>query len=109
VYLITNFEPSVKTNSFVGVSTDPVAAVAERCRPRGVSGGANESWRLELVFGPLSAVQAEASRDTWRATSRGIASRRRTGYRLFAALRSRAGPQPAIYDAQVDAAPPAPD
>ena len=84
VYLITNFDPTVKTNSFVGVSTDPEVALANQHTSSKIQTTAN-AWRLELVIGPCpSKHDGEVLRDAWTAKSRGITSRRNTGIKLFA-------------------------
>jgi hypothetical protein len=99
VFLVTNFEPSVKTNSFVGVSDDPVVSLAAKRAQKPLAN--NESWRLEIVIGPFTAAAAAACGDSWRTMSRGISSRRRKGYELHAALRGAAGGALCIFDAQV--------
>ena len=84
VYLITNFDPTVKTNSFVGVSTDPEVSLTNQHTTSKMQSGVN-AWRLELVIGPCPSKQdSEMLRDAWTAKSRGITSRRNTGKKLFA-------------------------
>ena len=83
VYLITNFDPTVKTNSYVGVATDPERALVMQRASAKIQSDTN-SWRLELVVGPCpSQNEAEQLRDEWTAKSRGITSRRNTGKKLF--------------------------
>lgn len=83
VYLITNFDPTVKTNSFVGVAQDPEADLNSQHYTAKAQSGVNP-WRLEIVIGPCPSQEAsESLRDVWTARSRGITSRRNTGKRLF--------------------------
>jgi hypothetical protein len=90
VYLCTNFNPSMKTNSCVALGEDPVDAV-ERAGATADAGqrGALKAgdWRLEIVIGPF-AKKATVDRlaKKWRNSSRGITSRRKEGYKMFARL-----------------------
>lgn len=85
VYLKTNFDPTVKTNSFVGVSADPVQELKKSQSKRSKLQSSRHTWRLELVLGPYTdRAEADDTREKWTASSRGIKSRRATGLQLFA-------------------------
>jgi|TARA_B110000902_G_scaffold33260_1_gene35460 hypothetical protein len=110
LYLCTNFNPSIKTNSCVATSSNPVADVQRAKRPAAAAkpaGGCLPSgdWRLELVMGPFpSRKAADKLKKQWRKNSRGITSRRREGYKLFAALRASSGRRVGLYDAAMEPA-----
>ena len=88
VFLATNFAPSVKTNSFVGVSEDPLRAL--QSKEAGSVASSKNKWSLEIVIGPFyKPKRAKACCEDWRTKSRGIASRRRKGYELFRLQQTR--------------------
>jgi hypothetical protein len=102
LYLCTNLDPSIKTNSRVALSADPERAVSAAQRPAAQVGG----WRLDLVIGPVGSRSAgERLVKSWRHSSRGIASRRKEGYKLFAQLSAepsrRGEPAAELFDAGV--------
>lgn len=88
VYLITNFQPNVKTNSYVGVSTDPLADLTQhQSGAISLTRVSAASWRMELILGPMVREKSDEIRSLWTSKSRGIESRRSKGLRLHKALR----------------------
>lgn len=84
VFLITNFEPAVKTNSYVGSGEDPQQQLQERqIGDLPTARFDSAAWRLEMIIGPFSKIEAVQTRDTWTTSSRGIESRRQTGIKLY--------------------------
>ena len=110
LYLCTNFNPSIKTNSCVATSRDPVADVQQAATPAAAAKQApgrlqSGDWQLEIVMGPFaSRTAAEKLKKQWRNKSRGITSRRREGYKLFERLRARRGAEIRLYDAAMKTA-----
>ena len=98
VYLFTNLEPCVKTNSFVGIAQNPLDELQKRHEDNTetsewrtnatvTSDKGSKGWRLELVLGPFSnKAGAQTIRDTWRKRSRGIVSRRKAGMKIWREL-----------------------
>lgn len=86
-YMMVNFMPDQKINTFIGESELPPLMVT-RHNQRRVKGSkstksAAGSWILEMIIGPFPDIdKASQFGKNWRSNSRGIPSRRKRGRTL---------------------------
>lgn len=86
-YLMVNFQPEQKINTYIGKTKDPPKKVEEhnqrKAKGQKTTKAAAPYWSLEMIIGPFNDKgSAIEFRDKWKQKSRGIQSRRQRGLDL---------------------------